>query len=173
MKKRDKLLLYLGGGFIVLMLGAVILWNIAGSSNETSSSVSVNLPNYILNSDDEQQIQEFVKYFVSLYNSYGYGYLSNLSALKDQQSLQMQEKTSKLIDELNKTLQPGDSVRTEVDLQTFSYLYPEASHLVIKVEGVVTAKQEGSASQYRIFTQLDLVRINKKWLVNDIKITKK
>jgi hypothetical protein len=141
------------------------------------------LPEYILSSDEETRVKEFAFNFIKLYNTYSYSDYSNMLALGDYETPEMQQKTLDLVDKLKVTEQVGFMQEAEADLNYFSYEYPESSSLFVKVK--IKKKQY---SNYYPKPELDfkklyipkleqtktesfklhLSKYGKNWLVNNI-----
>lgn len=185
MKISYKILLFVGGFFAVLILLVVVYASMSrpgGENGGTAQNQSQSLPEYILGDQEERELAEFVKYFVNLYNSYAYGYTSNLSALGDDQTTEMQQRTLELIEMLESGLPENFSQETEADAATFSYRYPEANHIIAFISAKVTEKtgsqvgvsprMPAESVEYPVKVELDLIKADSKWYVNEIKITK-
>jgi len=179
MNKTNKILLYIGGLLVFVMIGVMIYVTVSKQSQ--TPSVSEPLPQYILGSTEEVQLKEFARYFLKLYNSYGYGYTSNLSALGDDQTTAMQEKTIAFIEDLNSTLADGFNQITEPDASSFSYTYLEADHITAMLNATVneTYGDEGSPRSpaetkiYSIKAKFKFIKNGDKWFVDNLQITKK
>lgn len=143
-----------------------------GNTSTSTPQNTSNLPDYILSSDEEASLKEFVKNFVNLYNTYSYEDYSNLTALGDYQTQGMQEKTLAVIENLKQTLPIGYSLQTQADENTFSYKYPSANEIIVQVTAQAReVLSEGKLAQkYKINATLQISRQQKSWLVDDIKI---
>ncbi len=186
MNKKYKILIYLAG-FLLFLLVAVVVWkglipgqapvqpeqtNSPGLSTTTGQSMSV--PDYILSDADESDLREFVKNFVNLYNTYSYADFSNLTALGDYQTQAMQEKTISAIENWQNTLPLGYKIVTTSDIGSFSYKYPSAGQIIAQIKARVseTANNQAVPEEYSITATLDIGRSQNGWLVKDINFAK-
>ena len=188
MPKQYKILLYILGFFLILVIAYAIFHGFSNtpsqqsSNNTTSSSTNSNLPQYILSQDQETWVKEFVKNFVSLYNSYSYADYSNLTALGDYQTPLMQQRTITLVQNLQATTPIGFVITTVPDMSTFTYQYPSADQLLVSVQAQVTESTNAASSggprsptqsnTYTVTVNLELTPFNQNWLVNNFEIKK-
>ena len=170
MQLKNKYFLYILGFFAILLIGFLIF----RSLNSSSSSQTGKPPDYILSADQEHQVSVFVENFVSLYNSYSEEDYTNLTALGDYQTSQMQDKTTQLVKSLENSTPKGFEIRTQTETGTFTYKYTEANKILAAVKARVTETSLGSAQKsYEIIANLELLKQNANWVVNNIEINKK
>lgn len=176
MPKIYKYLLYFGGFLSFLLILFIILHALSASkptlvsNGTTASSTFSNLPGYIL--PDESDVRKFVENFVILYNTYSYGDYSNLTALGDYQTPELQQKTLDLVSRLQNSTPAGYSVVTNVDDSSFSYIYPEATQAFISLNGSATQSQGGHDAVYSFTASLSLQKSGNNWLVSNITYTR-
>lgn len=184
MPKNYKILLYLGAFFIFLIIAYLIVRNLSGTSTNNTGQPTTNLPQYILSQEEEVRVREFVKNFISLYNTYSYEDYSNLTALGDYQTPEMQQKTVELVQNLHASTPIGFAVNTVPDMATFRYAYPSASQLTVSVRAKVTEVRNQNGTQnfsprnpeqvntYPVTVNIELASFGKNWLVNNFEIKK-
>ncbi len=181
MPKQYKILLSIGGFFVLLLAGFLIISSlsspkdpISGNNQPSQATSTGNVPDYMLSASQEASLKEFVKNFVNLYNSYSYNDYSNLTALGDYQTQSIQEQVLASIAEYEKTLPAGYKIITTVDPATFQYSYPTAENLSATISARVSEViGEGQTpKQYNINIQLQIGQQKTGWLVKDIKINK-
>jgi hypothetical protein len=182
MSKTYKIILVLILAFLALGIGFLIYANLSKEPQSNNPNpVEENLPDYILPSDEEARVKEFVKNFVNLYNTYSYADYSNLKALGDYQDTNLQSETLDLINSLDNTVKPGFAKETKVDINSFSYKYPRAKNLQVNLTGEASESQDyyptgqntPTWKKYPIEINLELIKYNQNWLVSQIKISKK
>lgn len=176
MPTKYKILLYIFGFVFVIGIGLLIAKNLsspAGQSGGGTGQPTPTIPDLILDPAREPQVRQFVKNFVSLYNSYSYGDYSNLTALGDYQTVAMQENTVSAVNALSSSVQPGYSIRTVADPDTFTYHYPDSSRLIAIISAQVTeTTAQGAVAPYQVTATLQLQKSSDFWLVDSINITK-
>lgn len=178
MPKKYKFLVYAAIFFLIAVIGYLIVKNLSSppqGKQTGTGQASSTLPDLLLTEDQETWVRQFVKNFVNLYNTYSYSDYSNLTALGDYQTPQMQQKTLDLIEQLKASTQPGFSVSTVVNENSFSFRYPDSSQLVVTEQAQATESSTSYSaqnSQYKITATLVLAKSGDHWLVSDIKITK-
>lgn len=135
--------------------------------------------NQALSAEKQQQLKQFVKNFVSLYNTYSYNDYTNLTALGDYQTAELQTQTQELVNELSQNTSVGFNRQTTVDETTFSYNY-DGAHASVTIEANVSewfdeglSPRQGSGSSYRIIVSLKLDAAGDGWLASEININKK
>ena len=166
MKKIYKILI----ASIILVLLALGLYVFL--SDGSSSGTSNTTPDYILSQSDEQRLQQFVKNFVELYNSYGYNDFKPALNIAGYGTIEFQQQNIERIQDLEGSMPEGFSISTTIDSTSFSYSYPEANTLTAGVKGVATEIRSGTVSEYPITVILELNFINNKFLVSKIEIHK-
>ncbi len=188
MKSYQKILLYGLGFFVVAVLFFTILQGFLkqpgnnNAKNQNQENDTVELSDYILSTQEESTVKEFVKNFVNLYNSYSYKNFSNLTALGDYQTLEFQKKTAEFVAELENSVPSGFLQTTVSDLNTFKYSYQNLSLLTATLKAHVTEEIQNynqvsprsaqNTKQYLITVRIELIKSANVWLVNDIKIQK-
>jgi len=181
MLKQYKILLIIGGFFVLILVGFLITSSLSspktpsqGNNQPSQATSTTNLPDYLLSTSDEASLKEFVKNYVNLYNSYSYGDYSNLIALGDYQTQSMQEQVLASISEYEKTLPVGYKITTTADSATFQYSYPTAENLSATISARVSEVfgESQTPKQYGIKIQLQISQQKNGWLVKDIKINK-
>lgn len=164
------------GGLILLSL--VVRGLINHSSNQAAplqgGQSEQSLPAYVLSQGEESQLKAFVQNFVSLYNSYSSGDYSNLSALGDYETESMQNKTAALITRMQQDVPPGFTSRTIALPSSFSYVYPAADQLTVRMQASVSQSNSitQKQAQFTAVASVTLQRFGSVWVVNDIKINK-
>jgi len=181
MAKQYKILLFLGGFFVLGLVGFVIINSlpspetpIIDNNQNNQVDTTTNVPDYMLSAPEEASLQEFVKNYVNLYNSYSYGDYSNLTALGDYQTQSMQEETLNSIAKYEETLPIGYQISTEADAKTFSYSYPSSDSLSTTISAEVSEVlgENLPSKKYKATIDLEIGRQKTGWLVKDIKINK-
>jgi len=181
MVKQYKILLFLGGFFVLVLVGFLIINNLSSSktpiidnNQKNQIDTTTNVPDYMLSVPEEASLQEFVKNYVNLYNSYSYGDYSNLTALGDYQTQSMQEETLSSIAKYEETLPIGYQISTEADSKTFKFSYPSADNLSATISAEVSevAGENLPPKKYKATIELGIGRQKTGWLVKDIKIIK-
>ncbi len=187
MSKPYKIILYLASFFVVLTIGFLIYYNVTKTPSNQQNQPNNNnqdLPEYFLGADEEARVKEFVKNFVTLYNSYRYADYTNLTALGDYQTVSMQEKTLNFISQLENTVPVGFAINTTPDVSTFTYKYPEASRITASLKAEVEEIQNENLeknfsprnpeikTKYQITVNIVLIRFNGNWLVDSFEINK-
>ena len=181
MTTKFKIIFGVGAFFLVILLGFIIIQNMSspaqptgGGGINTTTPGSGTLPDYILSGPEESTVKEFVKNFVNLYNTYSSSDVSNLTALGDYQTIELQKKTVLLAENLQNSLPVGYSLASQVDTSSFTYKYPDANTLTVKVKGLAKEylNENSSAKNYTFTAELELQKNGNSWLVQDIKINK-
>ncbi len=181
MTTKFKIIFGIGAFFLVILVGFIIVQNLSspaqptgGGGINTTTPGSGTLPDYILSGPEEVKIKEFVKNFVNLYNTYSSNDISNLTALGDYQTIELQKKTVLLVENLQNSLPVGYSLTSQADMNTFAYKYPDANTLRVTVKGRAEEylNENVSAKNYIFTAELELQKNGNSWLVQDIKIIK-
>lgn len=182
MPKVYKIILVLILAFLAIGVGFLLYSNLSKEPlSPVSSKQQSDLPDYILPSDEEARVREFVKNFGNLYNTYSYADYSNMTALGDYQTPQLQAETLSLVNSLENSVKFGFAKETKVDIASFSYKYPSAGILQVSVVAEVFESQNfypksetaPAWQKYLARITLDLVKNNQNWLVSQIQIVKK
>lgn len=198
MNKTYKILIFSAVGLLVLVALYFVFRSLAGegpaspSASQGTSPVSPpapvqTLPDYQLDPDQEKIVYEFVKNFAELYNTYSYADYSNLTALGDYETSQMQQKTVEYESSLEKKTQPGYYQEAKVIKDSFRYTYSQVGRLSVSI-GVELkvysnffpnlALDDSSSSQTlpqkpestkKINMELGLEKYGNRWIVNSIK----
>lgn len=181
MTKQYKILLFLGGFIVFVIIGFIIINSLSSPSSpnmtdnqNNQANNSPSLPDYMLSAAEEANLKEFVKNYINLYNSYSYADYSNLTALGDYQTQSMQEETLSSIARYEAILPIGYQISTEADAKTFSYRYPSADSLsaIISVQISEILGENLPPKKYKATVELGIGRQRAGWLVKDIKIIK-
>ncbi len=161
----------IGAAILGLLIVFVIVWNLRGAANKSSPPGSKNtIPDYVLGAAEELQVKEFVQNFVSLYNTYSSGDLSNVQALEDYETPAMQELTDKWVADKTQSLPEGFSVRTTSKPETFTYTYSSGQQLQVTMDAVVSESASASSTPLQ-FTDTSITVLQKNgsgWLVDSI-----
>jgi hypothetical protein len=158
------------GFFLIIGVIAALLTTGQRGAPGGNGQPSGNLPQYVLPADEERHVSEFVNLFVALYNTYTTDDLSNLPALGDYQTPDMQDRTYVLHDELEQTLPPEYSKSTAVTEGAFRYNYRSGNFLEVFVGIRVSETGHGV---YEAEARVLLEKLGGKWLVDYIEINKK
>ena len=197
MNKNYKYLIYFGGAVVLFLAIYLVIRGLQGDSGLSGSGTAGNqqngnlasstLPSYILDPTEEQKVYEFVKNFSELYNTYSYSDFSNLTALGDYQSPEMQQTTVKYVSFLEKNTVPGYLQEASVVLDSFHYDYPSANRLVVninlkikkysnfypKIGDVVSLRESYSTKlegENLTVVELELIKAGTGWQVNKFQI---
>ena len=186
MEKNWKLLVFIGIIFVLLIVGFLV-WSALGSKpGNTGGSGGGGEQSQqsggALDQQKENQLKEFVKNFINLYNTYSYGDYSNPLALGDYQTPNLQQKTSSFVANLEQTIVPGYSKVTTADEASFSYK-PSAGGFVATINAQVaetsfasagvSPRQEPSEQIYEITATLTVLPSGNGWVADEININTK
>lgn len=197
MNKYYKYLIYLGGAVVLFAAIYLVIRGLQGNSaspgsgnaenGQNSGAASSSLPSYILDPGEEQKVYEFVKNFTELYNTYSYADFSNLTALGDYQTPEMQQTTIKYVSFLEKNTAPGYFQEAGAIKDSFRYDYPNASNLTAnlvlrvkkysnfypKIGNEISLRESYSTKlegENMIAVQLGLIKVGSGWQVNSFQI---
>lgn len=137
--------LIIAGVILVVLIVGFLIFNSAKSPNNSGNQGSNGIPEYVLSAAEEENVKEFAKSFINLYNSYRFADFSNLSALGDYQTPEMQLRTQARITFLETNIPVGFEKETKVDLNTFKYSYPQRDRLSVSFNAEVTETLNSSA----------------------------
>ena len=168
---------------MILIIGFLIYRGLFPSGQQPNNQPNNQgqAPDYVLDSQEEARVKEFVKNFVNLYNSYSFADYSNLTALGDYQTSAMQDKTLQLVGQLEADTPEGFQRQTETEIDTFAYGYPNASQLSVEVKAWVEEttiigepgpRSPEKSTRYPVTVKLELSRSGQAWLVNNFEINK-
>ena len=196
MSKTNKILIFSAVGLLILVALYFVFKSLgggpAGPAGQGAPSTAQpgpvqSLPDYQLDPDQETAVYEFVKNFAELYNTYSYADYSNLTALGDYETVQMQQKTAELVVSLEKNTQPGYFQEAKIVKDSFKYKYPQAGRLSVTLSLEIKVysnffpniKASDSASGQnplqklegtkKIGFELGLEKYGNRWIVNSIK----
>ena len=197
MNKNYKYLIYFGGAVVLFLAIYLVIRGLQGDSGSSGSGTTGNqqnnnlasstLPSYILDPSEEQKVYEFVKNFSELYNTYSYSDFSNLTALGDYQTPEMQQTTVSYVSYLEKNTVPGYLQEASVVPSSFHYDYPSASRLVVslslkikkysnfypKIGDAVSLRESYSTKlegENLTVVELELIKAGTGWQVNKFQI---
>ena len=145
------------------------------------------LPEYIMSEQEEAGIKQFAISFLKLYNTYSFDDYSNLLALGDYQTPEMQKKTLEIVEKLKQNTSLGFKKELVLDQEYFVYEYPEGSKLFVELKGIerqfsnfykkpdlnfnksyIPKLENTNKLKYK----LELTKYGKNWLVNNIETVK-
>lgn len=189
MSRAYKIVIYLVVGLLLLWAVFLVINGLSEKDGSQSSlqpqpqsgnTATSSLPDYLLDPEEEKSAYAFVKNFAELYNTYGYGDFSNLSALGDYQTTQMQQRTQEHIQTLEKITPFGYYQEASLLQNTLKYKYNQVG--LVTVTGSLQIKSYhnyslGLAGSQRpdktetVNLIINLITYKKSWLVDDI-ITK-
>lgn len=174
MNKSYKFLFYIVGFFAIILIVFLIVNGISSKPSGSGTGPGQKLPDYILSQQDEANIKIFVQNFVILYNSYSYQDYSNLTALGDYQTPNLQQKTINLVNQLGQSVPPGFSIRTTVESASFGYSYPQGDRIFAHIQGLATETNTNSGQKisYPVSASLELQKFGSSWQVDVISIEK-
>jgi len=187
MKFNYKILLYIIGFFVLLAAIYAIIAGLSspntqnsGNQNLSSGQASGTMASLQLSDQEEASIKEFVKNVVTLYNNYSYADFSNLTALGDYETEDMQQKTLDYISQLQAETAIGFRQVSQPDLSSFSYQSPNLSTVIVTLNVKITdTYNTGSqldlrgGQQPNSFTVTDILTLKsygQSWLIDDIQI---
>lgn len=178
---------------VIIVFIAVLYYSFSSpKSLKTDSSNTLseqnnpsNLPEYLMSEQEEAQVKEFALNFLKLYNTYSFSDYSNLLALGDYQTPEMQKKTLQIAEKLKQKTAVGFKQEITLEPNSFFYEYPEGSILNVKIRG--TLKQYSNfyqnpeldfnksyvpklESTKTLNFRLELAKYGKNWLVNNLEI---
>lgn len=181
---------------IYLVLGLLLFWavflvikglsekggnqSLSQSQSQTAHTATDNLPDYMLDPEEEKSAYAFVKNFAELYNTYGFGDFSNLSALGDYQTTQMQQRTEEYIKTLEKVTPVGYYQEASLLQNTLKYKYNQVGQVTITgnlqiklyhnyISNLAVSQRPDKINTVNL--SINLVAYRKSWLVDSI-ITK-
>ncbi len=198
MNKIYKILIFSAVGLLVLVAIYFVFRSLAGGgpaspvASQETPSVSPpapvqTLPDYQLDPEQEKIVYEFVKNFAELYNTYSYADYSNLTALGDYETSQMQQKTVEYENSLEKKTQPGYYQEAKAIKDSFRYTYSQVGRLSVSIAVELKvysnffpapAVDDNTASQAlpqklestkKINLELGLEKYGNRWIVSSIK----
>lgn len=188
MSRNYKILLYLALGLLLLLAVYLVFRGLSDkggsqpasqSQPQAASTTTSSLPDYLLDPEQEKSAYAFVKSFAELYNTYSYGDFSNLSALGDYQTTQMQQRTEEYIKTLGKITPVGYYQETSLLENSLKYKYNQVGRvtitagLQIKIYNNYAPGLSGTQRPDKIRTSnltMELVAYKQSWLADNIEI---
>ncbi len=169
---RRNIIYFVIGGLVIIIFG-VLIWLFVHSNNQTNTPNVSNVPSYQLTQDEEDHLRSFVKTFIELYNTYSTGDYSNLYALGDYQTTDMQYRTKALITQLEQeTPENYDLVSTEVP-GAMTYIYNQGNTIKVSDQVDVVEMINGKTVKYQESVDLIVMKNGSKYFVDNIIYTKK
>lgn len=188
MSRNYKIIIYLVLGLLLLLAVYLVLSGLSDKGNnqpasqpqpQAGSTATSSLPDYLLDPEQEKSAYAFVKSFAELYNTYSYGDFSNLSALGDYQTTQMQQRTNEYIKTLGKTTPVGYYQEASLLENTLKYTYNQVgrvtitANLQIKIYNNYMPSLAGNPKPDKTRTAnltIGLVAYKQNWLADNIEI---
>ena len=171
---KNKLFIAIGVGIVLILLIFSLVVSYSHTPPAPNSVSSSSVPSLLLDNQQEQEIKSFVQNFVSLYNSYSSDDVSNITALGDYETIDLQERTQTYVEQLQQNTPAGVVIRTEADAGDFSYQYPEGNTLLVSMGATATrTDSSGTQTTQKITASLTLKLSSQGWLADDIQLTNK
>ncbi len=165
--EKNKILVSIGVGLVSLFLLFLVVRGLF--SNENAGQNSQNIPLYTLTQAEEVRLLGFVQNIISLYNSYSTDDTSNLTALGDFMTINMQRKVTQRVEVISSS--PDFlTVRGEAKPGTFRYTYSQGSELsaFMDVEVRETNAETSAVKSNTLHCSLLLLRDSTRWIVDDV-----
>lgn len=166
---------------IIAVLAVVLALSRDIKNSEAPKTAPPELIVEVFTPEQKKSIEEFVKNFLSLYNTYAYEDYANLSALGDYQTQNAQKQTLERINQLGKNTPQGfrrTADLKDANIEVRSLLFPpnqiEArakfwikEQIIGSLESTPRSDDSVEAKEYQAVAILKLVPYNRSWLVDD------